>query len=278
MKKTYMICICVLCLLCSLFGCSAKKESQQESKEDAVEKNQFEKYQFYKKENLKRYQDYQEKHQDLSLKDIVTYVNMNKDYDFYDKIIQQNDPQSMHTLVNKYYQLPLTYEPDDLVEINDKTLSYGAKYGKHTARQIVYDDFQALVQACKQHGFELYVCSGYRSTSWQEEIYNHMVDTYDQATADKTCSRPGHSENTTGLGLDVGLDQYQFEDIVTHPSYQWFLSQLNDYGFIIRYPSQKQDLTGYEYEPWHIRYLGKELAKKVEKSKLTFDEYYARYF
>ena len=54
--------------------------------------------------------------------------------------------------------------------------------------------------------------------------------------------------------------------------------QIYLYGFIIRYPSQKQDLTGYEYEPWHIRYLGKELAKKVEKSKLTFDEYYARYF
>ena len=78
-----------------------------------------------------------------------------------------------------------------------------------------------------------------------------MVETYDGAKADETCSRPGHSEHTTGLGLD---------------------------GFILRYPKDKEDLTGYYYESWHIRYVGKDLAKKVEKSQLTFDEYYARHY
>ena len=135
-----------------------------------------------------------------------------------------------------------------------------------------------MKEACQKQGFELYVCSGYRSTSWQDEIYNHMVDTYDQETADKTCSRPGHSEHTTGLGLDIALDQYQFEDVVKHPYYSWFLKQLSQYGFIIRYPENKQNLTGYEYEAWHIRYLGRDLAKKVEKSGLTYDEYYAKNF
>ena len=92
------------------------------------------------------------------------------DYDFYEKIILQNQPLSIHTLVNKYYQLPLSYEPDDLVEINDTSLHYGAKYSKHTARKIVYDDFQALVHSCQKQGFELYVCSGYLSSTWQKDI------------------------------------------------------------------------------------------------------------
>ena len=278
-KKTYPVYICIICLILSivLSGCTLQSDQKKQETNDTVQ-NEFEQYHFYKKEYLSRYCHYQDNHPDLSIKDIITYVNMNIDYDFYEKIILQNQPLSIHTLVNKYYQLPLSYEPDDLVEINDTSLHYGAKYSKHTARKIVYDDFQALVHSCQKQGFELYVCSGYRSSTWQKEIYEHMVDVYDQNQADKTCSRPGHSEHTTGLGLDIAFDQYQYEDVVKHPSYSWFLSQLSDYGFIIRYPQGQENLTGYEYEPWHIRYLGKDLAKKVEKSQLTFDEYYARNF
>ncbi|MGN1182817.1 MAG: D-alanyl-D-alanine carboxypeptidase family protein [Faecalibacillus sp.] len=280
MEKSYKVYIIIVFLILSnvLSGCIYQNTDDESSKQVHVEKNQFEKYSFYKKKNLQRYQDYQEKHEAMSTEDIITYVNMNRDYDFYELIIQQNQPNSIHTIVNKYYQLDASYEPDDLVEINDKNGQYGAKYSKHQARQIVYQDFQSLVQLCHEQGFELYVCSGYRSTRWQEEIYNHMVETYDQQSADQTCSRPGHSEHTTGLGLDIALDQYQFEDVLKHPKYQWFLSHLSDYGFIIRYPEGKNSLTGYEYEPWHIRYLGKKLAKKVEKSGLTFDEFYARNF
>ena len=203
---------------------------------------------------------------------------MNRDYDFYDRIIKQEHPNDLNTIVNKYYQLDENYAPDDLVEINNKAKKYGLLYSKHTARKVLYDDFIALQEACYQKGFELYVTSGYRSALWQKEIYNHMVETYDVAKADETCSRPGHGEHTTGLGLDVALDQYKYEDVVNHPCYKWFLSQLSQYGFILRYPKDKDDLTGYHYESWHIRYVGKDLAKKVEESQLTFDEYYARHY
>ncbi len=143
-------------------------------------------------------------------------------------------------------------------------------------RKVVYDDFIALKEACKTKGFNLYVVSGYRSTTWQTEIYNHMVNTYSVAKADQTCSRPGHSEHTTGLACDIALDNYSFEDVIKHPQYQWFLGQLANYGFIIRYPENKDTLTGYSYESWHLRYLGKDLAKKVTASNLTYDEYYAQ--
>lgn len=280
-KKIIFVVVISICLVLGIgfigFSLLSNNDTNDEKTEEKVKvkKDTFTDISYYKKENLSRYKNYQKNHPELSIEEIVKTVNMQRDYDFYGNIVQQDKPNDINTLVNKYYQLDLSYEPADLVEINGSVGTYGASYSKHTARAVVYDDFQALKEACRQQGFELYVCSGYRSTPWQDEIYNHMVDTYDQETADKTCSRPGHSEHTTGLSLDIGLDQYKFEDIVNHPHYQWFLKQLSQYGFIIRYPENKENLTGYEYEPWHIRYLGKDLAKKVEKSGLTYDEYYA---
>ncbi|MDO5813386.1 MAG: M15 family metallopeptidase [Bacillota bacterium] len=233
---------------------------------------------YYHPEYKKRYDSFQKSHPNLNKEKVVTFVNMNRDYDFYQKIIKQKHPNYLNTLVNKYYQLDENYKPFDLIEINTNTGSYENPYRKHTARKVVYEDFQALKQACANKGFELYVTSGYRSTSWQKEIYNHMVETYSVERADETCSRPGHSEHTTGLGLDIALDQYKYEDVEKHPQYTWLLKQLSSYGFILRYPEGKDNLTGYRYEAWHIRYVGKALAKKIKKSGLTFDEYYARHY
>lgn len=273
----FILSICLL-LVIGLTGYLMFPSSNEIKTTKKEKQNEFENFSFYKEEYLQRYKDYKKEHLTLNNEDIVTLVNMQRDFNFYEKIIKQDKPNEINTLVNKYYQLAPSYQPSDLVEINGNNGTYGSSYSKHTARAVVYDDFQALKKACQNQGFELYVCSGYRSTSWQDEIYNHMVNTYDQETADKTCSRPGHSEHTTGLGLDIALDQYKFEDVVKHPQYQWLLEQLSYYGFIIRYPENKQNLTGYEYEAWHIRYLGKDLAKKVEKSGLTYDEYYAKNF
>lgn len=236
---------------------------------------------YYLKENKDRYQDYQKEYKDLSKQEIITRVNMNLDYDFYQKIINQDKPLELNTIVNKYYQLDLNFAPNDLVYVNDtysSTSDPAYQYRNHQVRKVVYDDFIALKEACKNKGFNLYVVSGYRSTPWQTEIYNNMVNVYNQERADQTCSRPGHSEHTTGLGLDVAIDNYKYEEIVKHPNYKWFTQQLANYGFILRYPSGKEDLTGYNYESWHIRYLGKDLAKKVVKSGLTYDEYYAQNF
>ena len=219
-----------------------KNKNQKETKKIKKEKNMIS---YEHSENKERYQTYQKEHPNLSKKEVITLVNMNRDFDFYGKIIKQEHPNDLNTIVNKYYQLDKNYEPNDLVDINTNAGTYGKPYSKHTARKVVYDDFQALKQACLNKGFELYVSSGYRSTTWQTEIYNHMVETYSVERADETCSRPGHSEHTTGLGLDIALDQYKYEEVENHPQYQWFLSQLSNYGFILRYPKDKENLTGY---------------------------------
>lgn len=254
--------------------------TQNATKKTVKPKKVVNKNPVYYNQNLKqRYQDYQKANPDLSKEEVITKVNMNLDYPFYEKIILQENPTSLNTIVNKYYKLDDSFAPDDLVYINDtynSTNDPAYKYRKHQMRKVVYDDFIALKEACKNKGFNLYVVSGYRSTQWQKEIYEHMVATYDVNKADQTCSRPGHSEHTTGLAGDIALDNYSFEEITQHPQYNWFVEQLEDYGFIIRYPENKEKLTGYNYEPWHIRYVGKDLAKKIVKSNLTFDEYYAQ--
>lgn len=275
MKKKICLLFLIICIITGIVFFYPKSNTKETKK---TTKKKTPVISYYHQKNKERYDHYQKQHQDLSQEEVITLVNMNRDFDFYGKIIKQEHPNDLNTIVNKYYQLDENYEPSDLVEINTNAGTYGSPYSKHTARKVVYDDFQALKKACANKGFELYVASGYRSTAWQKEIYNHMVETYNVAKADETCSRPGHSEHTTGLGLDVALDQYKYEDVVNHPCYNWFLSQLSQYGFILRYPKDKEDLTGYHYESWHIRYVGKDLAKKVEESQLTFDEYYARYY
>ncbi|MDD8049389.1 MAG: M15 family metallopeptidase [Thomasclavelia sp.] len=239
--------------------------------------NEYSTLSYYHKDYLKRYNAYKKANPKLSTKDIVTRVNMGLDQDnWYTNIINQTKPNDVDTLVNKVYKLDESYAPSDLVNINTDLDSYNSSYKNHQVRKVVYDDFQALRKACKEKGFSLYVVSGYRSTKWQTEIYNHNASVYGTEETDKTCSRPGHSEHTTGLGMDIALDDKKFQDVETHPDYKWFVSKLADYGFIIRYPKDKESLTGYSYECWHIRYLGKSLAKKVTNSSLTYDEYYAR--
>lgn len=278
-KKILLVIIIITCLMglsIYLFAPADKTE-----KKDSLTKTTQQNPDYYHPELKQRYDQYQSTNPDLSSPEVITRVNMNLDYPYYDQIIIQDKPLELNTIVNKYYKLEDPFAPSDLVYINDTysgTNDPAYKYRKHQMRQVAYNDFIDLKKACAKQGFNLYVVSGYRSTKWQSEIYNNMVNTYNVERADQTCSRPGHSEHTTGLSCDIALDNYSFEEVVNHPQYPWFIEQLADYGFIIRYPEGKENLTGYEYESWHIRYLGKDLAKKVTSSNLTYDEYYAQNF
>lgn len=278
-KKLLLVIIVVIAMLAVGIFCFLPTNKAAPKKQSKPKETVNEDPSYYHVEQKQRYHDYQKANPLLTNEEIITRVNMNLDQPFYGLTLIQDEPLALNTLVNKYYKLDDSFAPDDLVYINDtyeNTNDPAYKYRKHQMRKVVYDDFIALKNACKNMGFNLYVVSGYRSTTWQKEIYEHMVSTYDVETADKTCSRPGHSEHTTGLACDIALDNYSFEDITKHPQYQWFIAQLANYGFIIRYPENQEALTGYSYEAWHIRYLGKQLAQKVVASNLTYDEYYAQ--
>ncbi len=224
---------------------------------------------YYHEGNLERYNAYQEENQEMSVEDIVTHVNMGIDKEFYSEDpITVEDPDALTVLVNKVYAFPDNWEPTDLVVVDD--------FRGQSLRKEAAEAFQAFNAACNEQGFSIYVHSGYRSASFQQEIYDNMINTYGEEYTDKYISRPHQSEHQTGLSVDVSIDGMDYNDLASNPYYSWFYDHLADFGFILRYPENKEALTGYHYESWHIRYIGKEESRKVLDSGLTYDEYMAR--
>ncbi|MDE6427292.1 MAG: D-alanyl-D-alanine carboxypeptidase family protein [Ruminococcus sp.] len=153
-------------------------------------------------------------------------------------------------IANKSYSLPANYDPGI-----DAT----------TVKQ-----FGELSNDAAKEGLNIYLSSGYRSYAYQNTIYNNYVSWHGKALADTFSARAGHSEHQTGLAIDVNTIDDSFADT---PEAVWLSQHAHEYGFIIRYPKGKESVTGFKYEPWHIRYLGIEKATEVYNSGLALEEY-----
>ena len=134
-----------------------------------------------------------------------------------------------------------------------------------------YDQFCKLSNAAAQEGLSIWLASGFRSYDYQDQIYNNYVARDGQALADTYSARAGHSEHQTGLAIDVNSIDDSFAGT---PEAIWLENHCHEYGFILRYPKGKESKTGYQYESWHIRYLGTDLAYAVHDSGLTLEEYF----
>lgn len=153
-------------------------------------------------------------------------------------------------IANKTYALPRDYDP-----------------GVNPDAEAAFDKMK---QAAADEGLNIYISSGYRSYDYQSGLYDRYVKKSGREEADRYSARPGHSEHQTGLAFDLNTIDWDFEDT---PEFDWVSAHCAEYGFIIRYPKGKEDITGYMYEPWHIRYLGKDTAQSVSDSGLTLEEY-----
>lgn len=154
-------------------------------------------------------------------------------------------------IANKSYSLPATFEPG--------------------LEPICYQQFQALSGAASKEGLSIYLNSGFRSYHDQEIIYENYVKEDGKDKADTYSARPGFSEHQTGLVIDVNTVDDAFGS--TREA-AWLAEHAHEYGFIIRYPQGKESITGYQYEPWHIRYVGSKLANKLYKSGQCLEEYF----
>ena len=119
-------------------------------------------------------------------------------------------------------------------------------------------------------GLDLSLISGYRSYTKQEKLFNEYVKKDGVKKANTYSAKPGQSEHQTGLAFDIGSVDSSFENT---SEAKWIQQNAHLYGFIVRYPKDKIDVTGYIYEPWHVRYLGKDVASKVKESGLALEEY-----
>lgn len=186
------------------------------------------------------------------------------------------DPTSIWVIVNKKNALPDGYKPADLV-VPAVKLRLGAGAEQMQLRAEAAQALEALFLAAKNEGYELMLGSGFRSFALQKSFYDGYVAKDGQAAADTYSARPGHSEHQTGLGVDIDrFDQkcHLQECFGDLPEGQWLATHAHEHGFVLRYYNGKQDITGYIYEPWHFRYVGKELAAEVYKSSLTLEEFF----
>ncbi len=156
-------------------------------------------------------------------------------------------------IVNKSYPLPKDYRPD-----NDELTSETS------------NAFEKMRVDAQAEGLNLYISSGFRSYEYQAQLYQRYADRDGYEKADTYSARAGYSEHQTGLAFDLNTIDDSFANT---PEGKWVAENCWKYGFILRYPKGKEAQTGYQYEPWHLRYLGEDMAKKVYDSGLCLEEY-----
>ena len=230
------------------------------------EVNDIEKYleiELFKPERLDRYRkvyitDYKEK---------ILFVNMDRDKDYYEdpNIIKD---YSITMLVNKHNKLDESFTP----ELEKLTkCSSGEEFLTKEAKE-AYDK---LCDASIKDGMKLGATFSYRSYKDQTTIYKYYLKNYGQSYVNKYVATPGYSEHQTGLALDVkSLNGSIFKNT---KEYTWMINNSYKYGFILRYPKEKEELLGYNYESWHYRYVGVDIATYMHENNLIYEEYYVQF-
>ena len=200
----------------------------------------------------------------------IAYVNAGLYRSYYQDMVATDTNKDTLMLVNKYNYLISSYVPKDLETI-DANYSRGVN---NKLRHVAKVAFEKMAAAAKLDNIIIFNQSAYRSYQSQVTIYNRSVASYGVEESDKTSARPGNSEHQTGLTLDINSVDNSFKNT---SEYQWLIKNSYKYGFILRYPENKEEITGYAYEPWHYRYVGLDAASKINEEGITFDEYYAYY-
>ena len=159
----------------------------------------------------------------------------------------------------------------DGVLVANKTYSLPANYNPGGLTKECNSAFRNMKNAAAKEGFSLYDSSDFRSYETQQAIYNRYVAKDGKANADRYSARPGYSEHQTGLAIDLNGVSDSFGETKEG---KWVAEHCHEFGFILRYPQGKEAETGYMYEPWHIRYVGLEVAKKIHESGLCLEEFY----
>ena len=228
---------------------------------------------YYLDKNFDKYVTYKEYHEDTSYEDVIAIVNVHANEGWYNVTFDTDTNKGYLMLVNKFYHLNQDYSRSDIENVS---LQYS--YSGQSAASIGIENFALMRQdVMDELGVHLMVNSSYRPYSDQEEIYNDFKNV-SLKYADSYAARPGYSEHQTGLAIDVtSLENKTINEFKVSKEYEWLKNNCHKYGFILRYPENKEHITGYNTESWHFRYVGKDVAKQIYEEGITFDEYYAYY-
>ena len=285
--KNFLVFIIIIILIITsiIYGINKSKNNNTNSKEqnkienkdkvnNTKELTELEKAKkdlaYYKDEYEDAYKEYREKNKDLSIEKVIINVNIGLNYDYYTHTKATKDLNTNTILVNKYNYLTEDYVPENLQTVDKK-------YSSKTLQLVDYakEAFEELSEAASKENYTVLAMSSYRSYQYQYNLYNRYVNTDGVEAADTYSARPGYSEHQTGLAVDVYNGKEDFTNFEKTKEYNWMQDNAYKFGFILRFPKDKVLETGYQYESWHYRYVGKEIAKYIHDNNLCFEEYYA---
>ena len=215
----------------------------------------------------------EQKQEQVEEKHPINYVSKPM---FYQNVITVSNPDSMLVLVNKNYALSEDYEPSDLVLPNVLSTGYNPNQNIYLRKEAAIHLEQLFYAAQNEAGLTLLARSGYRSYQTQISLYDRYVSQNGTEKADTFSARAGHSEHQTGLAMDVTADSVNRQlvtDFGLTPEGIWLKENAHRFGYIIRYLEGREDETGYQYEPWHIRYVGVEAATEIYENNWILEQY-----
>lgn len=252
-------------------GINKKEPKVVEQKELTEMEKAKKELKYYKDENAKEYEEYRQKNPDLSIEKVITNVNIGLNNKYYTNTKPSKYLNTEKILVNKYNYVTEDYIPENLQIVS-------SKYSSKTVKLVSYakEAFEELATAAENENYTINAMSSYRDYAYQNTLYNNYAkkDGYDNA--DTYSARPGYSEHQTGLAVDIDNKKEYFTNFEKTKEYEWMQNNAYKYGFILRFPKDKVLETGYEYESWHYRYVGKEIAKYIHDNNMCYEEYYAQ--
>ncbi len=183
-----------------------------------------------------------------------------------------------HTSLDTRLRVGPKYVPTDLVSVGRAGIG-----GSGKVRRLVIDDLEAMTAAARRAGKAIAVRSAYRSYQEQKATFAYWVRVSGRAAALRSSARPGHSEHQLGTTIDFRSASstkapWDYTDWATTGPGTWMKNNAWTYGFVMSYPKGKSSITCYTYEPWHYRYVGRDLAKRIHDSGLTIREYLWRHY
>ena len=199
---------------------------------------------------------------------IIIYILFLTGCNHYENINDIKNPSDILVLVNKNNKLSSNYIPKDLIKL-DINYSHDEKFLRKEAAL----SFYKLSSDAKKLGYKIIVVSAYRSYDYQDRLFSEYVVNKGLDYALMCSAKPGHSEHQTGLSIDVEGSNLDYDLFAESKEFNWMKNNAHKYGFILRYPKGKEHITGFKYEPWHYRYVGKDVASYIYKNNITLEEY-----
>lgn len=188
-----------------------------------------------------------------------------------------NEPESLTLLIKKGFQLPSSYIPNDLKDVN---IPIAKDCENKQLRKEAGQALEKMYQDALKENLHLVINSGYRSFQQQKAIYDDYFQKYDAVTAAGLVAIPGSSEHQLGLSVDLTSQSVingQWRFFGDTPEYKWVIENAHHYGYILRYPHNKSHITGTTNEPWHFRYVGQKAAKIIYENNWTLEDYVLHY-